>query len=531
MTTTDLTHLDRDPTTPDTGDAGPAVDLVATAEADPHRPRFHFLAPAGWLNDPNGLTQWAGQYHLFYQYNPHGPVHERIHWGHATSRDLVTWTDAPVALVPDETGPDREGCWSGVLVDDDGTPTIIYSGRHDGRELPCVATGSGDLSTWTREVDNPVIPQTPPGLDVTGFRDHCVWREGRTWRHLIGSGITGQGGAALLYESDDLREWRYVGPLVVGDSSAGTEGDPDWTGTLWECVDLFRPPMHPADPAADDDPASTASHVLVFSAWHKGVTHHPLYLTGTYAGDAFTPQALHQLDLGGRYFYAPQSFSDDRGRRIVFGWLQEGRPDADAVAAGWSGVMSLPRQAVLGADGELELAPVEEVASLRGEQQDATSGDLTVGEHVELGHGDQLDVEVTLALAPDAMATLTVRATDDGDEVTELQIARGPMGSASATVRLDRSRSSLDSRVDATERAGTVPIRADGLVHVRVLVDHSALEVFVNGRALTARVYPTRPDAVGSSITTLDGAATLVRASSWQMRDIWDEPRSLWPRP
>ena len=530
MTTTHPKRLDRDPATPDVEDPRTGVDLVATAEADPHRPRFHFLAPAGWLNDPNGLTHWAGTYHLFYQYNPYGPVHDRIHWGHATSRDLVTWTDAPVALVPGEAGPDREGCWSGVLVDDDGTPTIVYSGRHDGRELPCVATGSADLSTWIREVDNPVIPQTPPGLDVTGFRDHCVWREGDTWRHLIGSGIEGQGGAALLYESDDLRDWRYVGPLVVGDSADGDEGDPDWTGTLWECVDLFRPPTDPTHDAAGGASTSTASHVLVFSAWHEGETHHPLYLSGTYAGDTFTPQALHRLDLGGRYFYAPQSFSDDRGRRIMFGWMQEGRPDAAAVAAGWSGVMSLPRQAVLGADGELELAPVDEVASLRGERHDATSGDLTVGEHVELGHGDQLDVELALTLAPDARVAVAVRSTDDAEEVTELQIARGPMGSATATVRLDRSRSSLDADVDATERAGIVPVTTDGLVNIRVLVDHSALEVFVNGRALTARVYPTRPDAVGCSISTPDGGATLVQASSWQMRDIWEEPRALWPQ-
>ena len=119
----------------------PQDELVARAEADPLRPRFHFVSPAGWLNDPNGVSQWNGTYHLFYQYNPEGAFHHRIQWGHATSTDLVTWTDQPIALEP-SAGPDADGCWSGVLVNDGGTPTLVYSGRLDEQELPCVAVGS-----------------------------------------------------------------------------------------------------------------------------------------------------------------------------------------------------------------------------------------------------------------------------------------------------------------------------------------------------------------------------------------------------
>ena len=98
------------------------TDLAARAALDPHRPAFHFVAPAGWLNDPNGLTQRDGWYHLFYQYNPFAAVHDRIHWGHARSTDLVHWEHLPIALEPGD-GPDVDGCWSGVLVDDGGVPT------------------------------------------------------------------------------------------------------------------------------------------------------------------------------------------------------------------------------------------------------------------------------------------------------------------------------------------------------------------------------------------------------------------------
>ena len=83
---------------------------------DSQRPQYHFLPPANWMNDPNGLIQWKGQYHLFYQYNPYSPVHSHIHWGHAVSPDLVHWTDLPVALTPSPGGFDADGVGFAVAV-------------------------------------------------------------------------------------------------------------------------------------------------------------------------------------------------------------------------------------------------------------------------------------------------------------------------------------------------------------------------------------------------------------------------------
>jgi beta-fructofuranosidase len=478
------------------------AELIARAAADPHRPVYHFTAPAGWLNDPNGLTQRDGEYHLFYQFNPYEPLHHRIHWGHAVSTDLVHWRDLPIALTPSD-GPDVDGCWSGVLVYDGDTPTIVYSGRHGERELPCVATGSPDLVEWTKVAENPVIAAPPADVEVTAFRDHCVWREGDAWRQLIGSGIRGQGGTAFLYESTDLREWAYVGPLLVGDSAAGEAGAPDWTGTMWECVDLFR--VGGEDGAHRD--------ILVFSAWDDGVTHHPLYWSGRYEGDRFVPAALHRLDLGGRYFYAPQSMRDESGRRLMFGWLQEGRPDAAAVAAGWSGVMSLPRVVTAAPDGSLRQAPAPEVDALRDEQLVSFSSVLSA-ESVEVVRGDELDLELRLTLPDDGAVTIGLRATDDDAERTHLHLQRH---GDRAELTLDRSRSSLDPAVDASPRAGEVPVEADGRLDVRILVDHSALEVFAGGVPLTTRVYPTRPDALGIRLSG-DGVPAQLRV--WSMHTV-----------
>lgn len=478
----------------------PAEHIVRSA--DPHRPAYHFTAPAGWLNDPNGLTHRRGEYHLFYQYNPHAPVHDGIHWGHAVSADLVNWSDLPIALTPSE-GPDQDGCWSGVLVYDGDTPTIVYSGRHGDRELPCVATGTPDLVTWTKDERNPVIASPPAGLDVTAFRDHCVWREGGKWRQLIGSGIRGQGGTALLYESPDLREWTYVGPLLVGDSAAGDAGDADWTGTMWECVDLFR--LGEEDAAHRD--------ILIFSAWNEGVTHHPLYWSGRYEGDRFAPAALHRLDLGGRYFYAPQSMRDESGRRLLFGWLQEGRPDSAAIAAGWSGVMSLPRVVTVAPDGSLHQLPAPEVETLREEKLVSFSSALST-EPTEIVRGDELDLELRLTIADGGSVTMALRATEDDDEQTLLRVRRH---GDRADLSLDRARSSLDPDVDASPRSGTVPVGSGGGLDVRILVDHSALEVFAGGVPLTARVYPTRADALG---IRLSGTGVHADVGVWGMRSI-----------
>lgn len=499
------------------------ADLIARAESDRHRPRFHFTSPAGWLNDANGVSQRDGVFHLFYQYNPDEARHHRIHWGHATSTDLVTWQDEPIALEPGgPDAPDSDGCWSGVLVDDDGVPTIVYSARRGERESAALAVGSADLRVWTKDPANPVVAGPPEHLDTVAFRDHSVWREDGRWRQLIGSGLRGQGGTALLYESDDLRSWRYVGPLLVGDAADPAPGATDWTGTMWECVDLFEVPQGSASLAPE------RAHALVFSAWDDGVTHHPLYLLGRYAGDSFTPDLLRRLDYGGRYFYAPQSTTDDQGRRVMFGWLQEGRSDDAAAEAGWSGVMSLPRQVSAGHDGELVSGPVPEVEALRRDHLQVTPGPgtTTVLDTTRVD-GRQCDLVLTATLDPGGTLEVAVLVCEESGEQTVIRLDRPEDPEADLVLLLDRSAASLDPEVDATPRSGPVP-HDDGAVTLRVLVDRSALEVFANGRALTARSYPVHPGADGVVVTT-SPAVRATAVDAWSMADIWSGPRELRP--
>lgn len=478
--------------------------LVALARADRLRPRFHFAAPAGWLNDPNGVGQVGGEHHLFFQHNPLAPVHDRIHWGHAVSDDLVRWRDRPIALRPGP-GPDAEGCWSGVLVDDGGVPTIVYSGRADGRELPCLAIGSPDLERW-EALPEPVVA-APPAGDLTAFRDHCVWREGGRWRQLVGSGVRGEGGCAFLYESDDLRSWRLVGPLASLPAGLPDLDDPDWTGSMWECVDFFR---LTASGTGAPDAGAGGTHALIFSAWHEGATLQPLIALGTYAGDRFAIERVQRLDLGRRHAYAPQTYRDDAGRRILWSWMQEARTDAATVAAGWSGAMAIPRALTLDALGVVRQVPVAEVATLRGERLPGGAWS-----------GAALDVEIDAVVGSGERLELVVLATPDGAERTVVVVERDADGST--TLALDRARASLDATTDRSALAGPVPGAAEA-VHLRVLVDRSSVEAFCEGIALTARVYPTRDDAV---LTALDGTALVVASSAWAMEDAEQADRRL----
>ena len=217
----------------------------------------------------------------------------------------------------------------------------------------------------------------------------------------------------------------------------------------------------------------------------------------------------------------------------MFGWMQEGRSDAAMVEAGWSGVMSLPRVTTLANDGTLAFAPVPEVEKLRRDHV-SVPGQVLVGSGKPLDtgvSGNQLDLELEVQLAPGAVLRLGVLGSEDRAEETVVQLSRDLEGE-NGTLKLDRTRSSL-ARADAglaldvEDKSGPVPM-PDGRVRLRVLVDRSAVEIFANGKPLTARVYPT----LGGERVTLSAAEGTVRVltfDAWTMADIWGGPRPLFP--
>lgn len=439
---------------------------------DRHRPIYHFT-PDHWMNDPIPFFG-NGEYHLFYQHNPNGAFWGTMHWGHTVSRDLVRWTELPIALAPTPGGPDQDGCFTGCVVEEGGQFCILYTGiprLEPLQQVQCLAT-SADLISWEKHTRNPVIA-APPGGFGDCFRDPHAWREADGWWMVIGSELPARkGGAALLYRSPDLIHWDYVHPLFVGDAAE--------TGHDFECPDFF--------PLGDQ-------HVLLTSRgqtwWHAGRT----------ADHRFTRERWGVVDGGA--LYAAKTLRDDRGRRILWGWIREERPGEAQKAAGWSGVLSLPRLLTLRPGTRLRVSslgidPVPELEALRGRHQRFENLVLPADESgllLEEVEGDALELLIRFAPMNAPVVGVRVRCSPDGKEYAEIAYDR-----------------------DARRLVDTPLELGDGEELVlRIYVDRSVIEAFANGRACqTLRFYPEREDCRGVRLFAQGGKAKI------RSVDVWD---------
>ncbi|HEU4544806.1 MAG TPA: glycoside hydrolase family 32 protein [Microlunatus sp.] len=324
------------------------------------RPRLHIMPPRGWLNDPNGVCRIDDRYHVFYQHNPDGPTHGNVHWGHASSADLLRWTDEPIALAPVPGSPNRGGCWSGCVVDDDGVPTAVYTAVPDHAWNAGVAVARSDrtLREWRQD---PVIKVgTPDDPAIAEVRDPFVFRF-RGHRYAVqGAGHPAGEPQLLLYGCDDLDDWTSLGPLLTVDDPVAAAVAP---ANIWECPNLFE---------------LGGRWVLLLSQWRHVDGTHDLagvrYLVGdlTESGEGglrFVAESGGSVDDGAT-FYAPQALVDD-DRVLLWGWAWEGtqRTPEEVAAAGWAGVLTFPRELSLGPDG-MTSRPAVELFELRTDELD-----------------------------------------------------------------------------------------------------------------------------------------------------------------
>jgi len=329
---------------------------------DPHRPQFHLLPAKNWMNDPNGPIFFNGHYHMFFQYNPHAATWGDMSWNHAISPDMIHWTHLPVAMTPTPGGPDAFGCFSGTALQLGSRVAFIYTGvvkstpalatlrdgNNDLLETQCLAwSDDPKLIAWHKD-PTPIIPTTPPGLKITGFRDPSPWRDGDWYFLTVGSGVENSGGCVLLHRSPasgDLRHWEYLHPLTTGTWTGKKTPNACDDGEMWECPDFF---------------ALDGGHVLIYSTMGK------VFWQSGHLDPAtmkFTPAKSGLLDLDA--FYAPKTQLDPHGRRILWGWIPERRSDDALRAAGWAGMMSLPRVLNLDPDGTLRITALPQLAALR----------------------------------------------------------------------------------------------------------------------------------------------------------------------
>ena len=272
--------------------------------SDPYRPLYHFSPPENSMNDPNGLCQWQGRYHLFYQFKPVGI--DRVHWGHAVSDDLVAWRDLPPALYPDR----EHHCFSGQALVEPERVVAIYHGTESGNSI---ATASDPLLlNWQKHPNNPVIPIVPIDENGRPYRvfDPCIWKQDDGYYYsLAGTYRDGEIGhdcraVDYVFRSKDLSTWDRLGPLI--DGTPNTEPGEDGA------VPNFLP-------------IGPDKHMLLFFS-HKRAGQ---YYIGDYDPDShrLKPERHGRMNYGPftvGSLHAPSATIDEQGRFIALFNVKEG---------------------------------------------------------------------------------------------------------------------------------------------------------------------------------------------------------------
>jgi len=544
---------------------------------DRYRPLYHFSPPLGWWGGgPDGTIYYNGEYHVFYQYDPYmGSSSGSTAWGHTVSRDLVHWEHRPVAIGPTwcsaehyqgfaqsdlfkqldrsripPTLYDREICFSGSAVINNGVPTIVYTGILSGvQDIPiilgrsqCMATSDDGMFTWRKHEANPVIASPPPELvdpadrdvaleweevplpsprrwidhggkdravdgrqldaiedertrgQITAWHDPHVWQEGETWYMGLGCGFLGIGGAVLLYRSPDLIDWEYMHPLCVGTEPAFNR---------WLVPNFF---------------SLGDKYVLIAAATTRGAATKSVYMIGSYADHKFSQETEGFIDANPlAAFHCARTMLDPNGRRILVGLLAERRVINDN-PHGWAGVLSLPRVLELDAGGTLLMDPVPEVCS-RHDPEWAYEGPLSSGAPLIPENLQEECLEMVLEVDPGSAREVGVklRCSPDGEEETEICYVR-----SDAIIAVDTTKASLDPDTGHSVSESSLALGPNETLRLHLFIDRSTIEVFANRRACVSdRIYPTREDSLGIQAFARGGDATIRALRVWRKESIF----------
>jgi fructan beta-fructosidase len=288
------------------------IEGQKTIYKEKNRPQFHFTTKRGWINDPNGLIFYEGEYHLFYQHNPYEKEWENMSWGHAVSKDMIHWEELPTALSPDNIGTMFSGS---AVIDYNNTagfnkgniPAMVatYTAFTDEKQVQCVAYSLDRGRTWTKYSKNPII-DSKAKWNSNDTRDPRVfWYKPANHWVLVLNERDGHS----IYNSKNLKDWTFESHI---------------TG-FWECPDLFELPV--------DGDKSKAKWVMYGAS--------NTYMIGAFDGKKFTPESGKRYYVTGT-IYAAQTFTnipESDGRRIQIGWGKVSHPDMP-----FNGMMLLPTE-------------------------------------------------------------------------------------------------------------------------------------------------------------------------------------------
>lgn len=440
-----------------------------------YRPQFHFTSRRGWINDPNGLVYFKGEYHLFYQHNPYGVKWSNMHWGHAVSNDLVHWEELGIALYPDELG----AMYSGSAVVDwnhtskfgqekEETLVLAYTAAGDRTAqtegLPftqCLAYSNDQGRTFTKYSNNPIIPCL-----VDGNRDPKIIWHSASNKWIMALYLDKNDYA--LFTSDNIREWKEVSRLQI----PGCE----------ECPDIFELKI-------DNNPQNTK---WVF--WGGNGS----YLIGSFDGEKFLPESDVFKACIGELSYAAQSWSDipeEDGRRIQITWAR-----FDLPGMAFNRLMTFPCELTLRTteDGvRLFTQPITEIERLHEHKH--TWSDITIDDSNNILSeiaGELFDIRAQFCPAVNAEVHITVRGI--------------PIVYNAA-------------KEEMYCEGHTVPLKSmNGQITIQILIDRTIMEIYGN-EGLVFIPLGILPESSNQALSILSKGQTtkLSRLEVYGLKSVW----------
>lgn len=468
-----------------------AADLSIPASrfaADLLRPRLHGMPAANWTNESHGLTYYNGKYHLFFQKNANGPYMARLHWGHLSSDDLLSWTEEQIALAPGEDY-DVKGCWSGGLMTVGGKPNIIYTGVDNGRaRIVQASPNDANLMAWTKQ--GVIIGGRPSGLS-DDFRDPYYFEAGGNKYIVVGTAKGGIGACTLHRYNNG--QWSNDGTLFYRGTSASVHG------TFWEMPTVTK---------------MGDKWLFTVTPLNTGNGVKTIYWTGringdgTFAPDDATPK---ELELAGTshdgYGLLSPSIMQKDGKTILMGIVPDKVSSAQNHAWGWAHCYSLPREISLAADGSLVQKPC---VAFGMDGHPAENLQLNGAQPVAGVSGRQWEVSGEFVVGTSNFGFNFLKGGGKQGRVY--------YSPADGTVTVDVS--GLDRIVNDAGHyngvyRGTLPVRpaVGERLKLHVFFDHSILDVFVGDTyAFSVRVFATDGEAKGVEVFA-DGPTTVSRLS------------------
>ncbi|WP_336785181.1 glycoside hydrolase family 32 protein [Paenibacillus sp. MMO-177] len=484
-----------------------------------YRPQFHFTPQTNWMNDPNGMVFFEGEYHLFYQYHPNGTTWGPMHWGHAISSDLVHWEHMPIAMKPDHNG----FIFSGSIVVDwkdssgffGGQPGLValftqadqYPDSDRPRQRQSLAYSSDKGRSWTMYENNPVLANE----EHTDFRDPKVfWYEQmQHWVMVLAAGDRVQ-----FYTSYDLKSWTFASEFGMEEGSH--EG-------VWECPDLIELPIEGTE--------GQCKWVLILS-----IGDHPdfeegsrtQYFIGEFDGTSFindnNSDSILWLDHG-RDNYAGVTWSDVQRpdqAKLFIGWMSNWKYANLTPTQEWRSAMTLPRELRLRSTpygNRVVQQPVPELLVLREQGQNLQWQGITIrpGDNLLAGlKGERYELICEIEVGNIEEIGFNLRASDTEKTVVGYRTAEKRL----FVNRCEAGESGFHHQFACNHDVQLEPI--EGRIHLHLFVDHSSIEIFANDGevVITDQIFPD-PSSVGLELYSRGGEAIIHRLDFYPLQSIY----------